>query len=266
MKRLLVLLLGGVVIALIVPRPRLLQAHPSSGTATVAVDANVRDMPHRVGSRVLEVLKAGTTVEVYKKLDDDSWIGVMWGDKRHGWMHQSVLTIDPAILQKLPVATDDLMQMDMDMPMPTPTAPPATPTAAAAPTATAEPGALAIVALPPGDLAADAAPLVTLPITVQICVDLNASKSCDADAEGVAQIPVVVADTRRAAVIGRQLTNTAGVASLSVSAPAGNPLTVSVPSLSSVQTLTMPQAGSSAVVAAIKPVVLPPPTQLWPLP
>jgi hypothetical protein len=238
---------------------------PMAKTATVAVDANVRNMPHRNGSGILEVLKAGSTVAVYKRLDDSSWIGVMTPDDHHGWMHRSVLTIDAGLLASLPVATDDLMEMDMPGMQPTPTAAPHPTAVPPTPTPAAVPGTMAIVTLGPGDAAAGSDPAVTLPITLQVCVDLNASKTCDADAEGVAQIPVVVADTRRAAVIGRALTNTAGVATLTVSAPAGSPLTVSVPSLASVQTLTMPQAGSDATLP-IKPVVLPPPNQLWPLP
>jgi len=237
-------------------------------TAQVAVFmARVRDLPNiNLGSTVLELLAQGQTVHVYKQLADHAWYGVMTPSGGHGWMHVSVISFDPTILQILPVATGDLRVVDMPMGHP-----PAAPVAVDPALAMASLNQAEIVALPPVDSVAApaaAAPNVPIDLVLQVCFDQNGSKSCD-EGDGVQDVIVQVSDTQTTELLAQGLTDRRGVMHLHLHAPEGTTLRVAIPAIPIVQTvLVAPLKLGEATRPPITltPVLLPAATLPWPLP
>ncbi|MBA3947097.1 MAG: hypothetical protein H0X37_21365 [Herpetosiphonaceae bacterium] len=237
-------------------------------TAQVAVFmARVRDLPNiNGGSTVLELLAQGQTVHMYKQLADHSWYGVMTPAGGHGWMHVSVITFDPQILLSLPVAAGDLRVVDMPMGHPT-----AAPAAVDPPLAMAGLNQAEIVALPPADptaAQAQAAPKVSVDLTLQVCFDQNGSKSCD-EGDGVQDVIVQVSDTQTTELLQQGLTDRRGVIHMQLQAPEGTTLRVAVPAIPIVQTVLVAPLRPGELQRppiTLTPVLLPTAALPWPLP
>jgi hypothetical protein len=73
-------------------------------TATVFNGGNVREAP--VNGRPIDQVNAGETVQLLEKNQGGSWFKVSYGrDGRNvtGWVSATLLTIDPAVAQQVPV-------------------------------------------------------------------------------------------------------------------------------------------------------------------
>ncbi len=79
---------------------------PAGGlAATVANGGNVREAP--INGRPLDQVNAGETVRLLAKTKDGGWIKITYarnGATITGWVSRTLLTIDPAIDQQVPVA------------------------------------------------------------------------------------------------------------------------------------------------------------------
>ena len=121
-----------------------------------------------------------------------------------------------------------------------------------------------VLELPAGDAqdvaAGPAAGLLPVTLTVRVCYDANANRSCD-EGEGVSGL-TVLAERSDATIIATQTTDGRGVAHLAVRALANEPVTVGVPELGWTQ-----PAQSSGGAVALPPVVIGAVIALpWPLP
>ncbi len=79
---------------------------PAGGlAATVANGGNVREAP--INGRPLAQVNAGETVQLLAKTKDGSWLKISFarsGTTITGWVSRTLLTIDPAVDQQVPVA------------------------------------------------------------------------------------------------------------------------------------------------------------------
>ena len=79
---------------------------PAGGlAATVANGGNVREAP--INGRPLDQVNAGETVRLLAKTKDGGWIKITYARNEAtitGWVSRTLLTIDPAIDQQVPVA------------------------------------------------------------------------------------------------------------------------------------------------------------------
>jgi Tfp pilus assembly protein PilX len=79
---------------------------PEGGlAATVANGGNVREAP--INGRPLDQVNAGETVRLLAKTSDGGWIKITYarnGTTITGWVSRTLLTIDPAVDQQVPVA------------------------------------------------------------------------------------------------------------------------------------------------------------------
>jgi hypothetical protein len=72
--------------------------------AVVANGGNVREAP--VSGRPLDQVNAGETIQLLAKTQDGDWLKVTYarnGDTITGWVSRTLLTIDPAVEQQVPV-------------------------------------------------------------------------------------------------------------------------------------------------------------------
>ena len=78
---------------------------PKAGlSATVANGGNVREAP--VNGRPLDQVNAGETVQLLAKTSDGGWLKITYarnGATISGWVSRTLLTIDPAVDQQVPV-------------------------------------------------------------------------------------------------------------------------------------------------------------------
>ena len=78
---------------------------PAAGlAATVANGGNVREAP--INGRPLDQVNAGETVQLLAKTQDGRWLKITYarnGATITGWVSRTLLTIDPAIDQQVPV-------------------------------------------------------------------------------------------------------------------------------------------------------------------
>ncbi|MEF3272818.1 MAG: restriction endonuclease [Chloroflexus sp.] len=77
-------------------------ATPVRPTATVFNGGNVRAAPNRQGI-VLDQIHAYETVILLGRSADGSWLRIINPRQQEGWVHRSLLTLDPAIVATLPV-------------------------------------------------------------------------------------------------------------------------------------------------------------------
>ena len=75
---------------------------PSALTATVFNGGNVREAP--VSGRPIDQVNASETVQLLAKNADGSWYQIKTARNVTGWVSQTLLTIDPAVAQQVPVA------------------------------------------------------------------------------------------------------------------------------------------------------------------
>lgn len=79
---------------------------PAAGlAATVANGGNVREAP--INGRPLDQVNAGEAVRLLAKTQDGGWLKVTYarnGTTITGWVSRTLLTIDPAVEQQVPVA------------------------------------------------------------------------------------------------------------------------------------------------------------------
>jgi hypothetical protein len=79
------------------------QATPAPAfTATVAHGGNVREKP--VSGNPIDQIKEGETVQLLAKTPDGTWYQIKNIRNKTGWASQTLLTIDPAIAEQVPVA------------------------------------------------------------------------------------------------------------------------------------------------------------------
>jgi hypothetical protein len=203
----------------------------------VTLGANVRDMPHRRGSQVLEVLHQGMPVTLTAQFADRTWFRVRSAAGVEGWMHHSVLDIDPRVLGQVPVATGELVAGGMTMLLPGGVPPTHAPEPA--PPATAD--GVIVTAMPDADPVdsgggGGAAVLdMLVPLVLHACYDANQNHVCDVD-EGIAGLTVYATDQRTAAVLGQALTDAGGVAQLTVRVPRDDQIIMTVPYFGAQQT------------------------------
>jgi Tfp pilus assembly protein PilX len=78
---------------------------PTAGlAATVTNGGNVREAP--INGRPLDQVNAGETVQLLAKTQDGAWLKVTYtrnGATISGWVSRTLLTIDPAVEQQVPV-------------------------------------------------------------------------------------------------------------------------------------------------------------------
>lgn len=79
-------------------------ATPDPRTARVSNGGNVRAAPSRQGA-VRGQIHASQTVELLGRTTDGIWLRISAGPQLAGWTHQSLLRLDPLIVQRLPVLT-----------------------------------------------------------------------------------------------------------------------------------------------------------------
>src|SRR3954453_3417528 len=84
---------------------KLVTPTPEAGlAATVANGGNVREAP--ITGRPLDQVNAGETVRLLAKTTDGAWLKVSYarnGATITGWVSRTLLTIDPAVEQQVPV-------------------------------------------------------------------------------------------------------------------------------------------------------------------
>ena len=75
---------------------------PTGLTARVFNGGNVRERP--VTGRPLDQIHAGETVQLLEKTADGGWYHIINPRNVTGWVHRSLLTIDPDVARQVPVA------------------------------------------------------------------------------------------------------------------------------------------------------------------
>jgi hypothetical protein len=258
-------------------------------TATTTQLQNVRAMGH-LGAPVLEILTPGQRVLLHARLPDNSWVDVTTPKGTKGWMYRPYLQVDDRVVAALPsVGQDYLLPMPgmpdapastpPPMPSPDPSAttdaifrPESDVQVSATVTATLEQqqqpsGASRLGAPPALPVAAPAPGSTPVPLAITICIDLNKSQVCD-PGEGVQGVPLVVMDTTTDQVVATAVTDAAGRARFTASAPPNAALVVNAPTLAWSQAVqvTTGDAGTVAppAIQHIEPLgnlMLP-----WPLP
>ena len=79
-------------------------AAPDLPTARVTNGGNVRAAPSLQGA-VVGQIHANQTVELLGRTTDGVWLRISAGPQMTGWTHQSLLRLDPLMVQRLPVLT-----------------------------------------------------------------------------------------------------------------------------------------------------------------
>ena len=79
-------------------------AAPDLPTARVTNGGNVRAAPSLQGA-VVGQIHANQTVALLGRTTDGVWLQISAGPQLTGWTHQSLLRLDPLIVQQLPVVT-----------------------------------------------------------------------------------------------------------------------------------------------------------------
>jgi flagellar FliL protein len=77
---------------------------PAGLSASVFNGGNVRDQPRVSGSRVLDQVNAGETVQLLQKTSDGGWYQIRNIRGVAGWVNVTLLTLDPSVAAKVPVA------------------------------------------------------------------------------------------------------------------------------------------------------------------
>jgi hypothetical protein len=117
--------------------------------------------------------------------------------------------------------------------------PPATlePTGTASPAPSAAPlSGVTITELPPArEPQAAQQPQIAVPLALRACYDRNSNDSCDVD-EGIGGLTVYVSDDGRGTLLGQALTDSSGIAQLTVRAHEDAQLSISVPYFAATQT------------------------------
>ena len=78
-------------------------------TARVTNGGNVRAAPSLQGA-VRGQIHANQTVELLGRTTDGVWLHISAGPQLAGWTHQSLLRLDPLMVQRLPVLTHEALQ------------------------------------------------------------------------------------------------------------------------------------------------------------
>ncbi|MBC8077079.1 MAG: SH3 domain-containing protein [Chloroflexales bacterium] len=77
---------------------------PAGLAAGVFNGGNVRNQPRVSGSTVLDQINAGENVQLLQKIADGSWYQIRNQRAVVGWVNATLLTIDPTVAAKVPVA------------------------------------------------------------------------------------------------------------------------------------------------------------------
>jgi hypothetical protein len=107
------------------------------------------------------------------------------------------------------------------------------------PTGTASPAPIAGVTitelLPASEPQAAQQPQIAVPLALRACYDRNRNDSCDVD-EGIGGLTVYVSDDGRGTLLGQALTDSSGIAQITVRVHEDGQLSVSVPYFAATQT------------------------------